>query len=88
MKSDSQLDADVVEELKSDPSVDSSKIAIGVDDGVVTLTGKVQSYWQKMEAERAAMRVKGVRAVANNLAIGKHASARGSVDLNYQKGRS
>ena len=69
MKTDSLLHADVVEELNSDPSVDSRKIAIAAHDGVVTLTGTVPSYWQKVEAERAAMRVNGVRAVANDLTV-------------------
>ena len=51
IKSDPQLLADVAEELKYDPSLDSSKIKIGVNDGIVTLTGTVPSYWQKVEAE-------------------------------------
>lgn len=69
MKSDTDLYADVVEELKEDPSIDSSRIAIGVRDGIVTLTGTVPSYWQKMEAESVVKRVSGVRAVANDLTV-------------------
>src|ERR1700686_2275557 len=68
-KSDTQLLADVGEELKFDPSIDSSKIQIGVHDGIVTLTGTVPSYWQKVEAEKAVRRVSGVRGIANDLTV-------------------
>jgi osmotically-inducible protein OsmY len=69
MKTDAQLHADIAEELEFDPAVDASKIAIAVHDGVVTLTGTVPSYWQKIEAENAARRVAGVKAVANDLTV-------------------
>jgi osmotically-inducible protein OsmY len=69
MKSDTQLHADVAEELLSDPSIDASRIAIAVHDGIGTLTGTVPSYWQKIEAENAVKRVTGVRAVANDLTV-------------------
>jgi osmotically-inducible protein OsmY len=69
MKTDAQLHADIAEELEFDPAVDASKIAIAVHDGVVTLTGTVPSYWQKIEAENAARRVAGVQAVANDLTV-------------------
>lgn len=68
-KSDAQLHADVAEELAFDPAVDSSKIAIAVHDGIVTLTGTVPSYWQKVEAENAVKRVSGVRGIANDLQV-------------------
>lgn len=68
-KSDSQLLADVAEELTTDPALDASKIAVGVHDGIVTLTGTVRSYWQKVEAESAVKRVTGVRGVANDLTV-------------------
>ena len=62
MKTDSQLQQDVMNELKWDPSV---KAAIRVDakDGVVTLSGYVDSYSKKWAADRAAARVFGVKAV-------------------------
>ncbi|MGZ3497738.1 MAG: BON domain-containing protein [Vulcanimicrobiaceae bacterium] len=68
-KEDAQLHADIVEELISDPSLDASRIAVAVNDGIVTLTGTVPSYWQKIEAERAIKRVTGVKAVANDLTV-------------------
>lgn len=68
-KSDTQLHADVVQELADDPSIDSSKVAVAVHDGIVTLTGSVPSYWQKVEAENGVKRVTGVRGVANDLQV-------------------
>lgn len=68
-KDDVLLNDDVVEELKDDPAVDSSRIAIAVDDGVVTMTGSVPTYWQKVEAENAVKRVIGVRAIANDVKV-------------------
>jgi osmotically-inducible protein OsmY len=68
-KTDADLHTDVVEELVSDPSVDASRIAIAVHDGVVTLTGAVRSFWQKIAAEDAVERVTGVRGVANDLTV-------------------
>jgi osmotically-inducible protein OsmY len=69
MKSDVQLQADVAEELTTDPALDASKIAIAVNSGIVTLTGTVRTYWQKIEAEAAVKRVTGVRGVANDLQV-------------------
>jgi osmotically-inducible protein OsmY len=69
MKSDAQLQADVAEELVTDPSIDAKHIAIAVHDGAVTLTGTVPSYWQKYEAEQIVKRVAGVKAVANDLKV-------------------
>jgi osmotically-inducible protein OsmY len=69
IKSDPQLLKDVGEELKYDPSIDSSKIKIGVNDGIVTLTGTVPSYWQKVEAEKAVRRIAGVRGIVNDLTV-------------------
>jgi osmotically-inducible protein OsmY len=69
MKDDARLHADIAEELQTDPSVDASRIAVAVHNGVVTLTGSVPSYWQKIEAENAVKRVSGVRAVANELQV-------------------
>jgi osmotically-inducible protein OsmY len=69
MKSEAQLHVDVAEELAGDPSIDSKRIAIAAHDGAVRLSGTVPSYWQKVEAETAAKRVVGVKAIANELKI-------------------
>ena len=64
MKSDSQLQKDVMAELKWEPSVHAESIGVEVTDGVVTLAGHVGSYGEKWNAERAALRVAGVTAIA------------------------
>jgi osmotically-inducible protein OsmY len=69
MRSDSEIERDVKEELQWDPDLDASDIAVSVKDGVVTLTGFVKSYADKYEAEAAAKRVAGVVAVANDLEV-------------------
>ncbi|RJF78701.1 BON domain-containing protein [Rhodopseudomonas palustris] len=69
MKSDSEIERDVRDELKWDPHVDDSDIAISVKDGVVTLAGFTHSYADRLEAESAAKRVAGVRAVANDIEV-------------------
>jgi osmotically-inducible protein OsmY len=64
MKTDMQVQADVIAELKWEPSVNSAQIGVEVKDGVVTLAGHVDSYAEKRDAERAAQRVSGVKALA------------------------
>ena len=72
---DSAISQDVILELKWDPKITSNDIAVAVKDGVVTLSGFVSSYMEKEAAEKAAKRVYGVRAVANDIQI-KLSSAR------------
>jgi osmotically-inducible protein OsmY len=69
MKSDDEIKKDVEEELRYDPDLDPTDIAVSVKDAVVTLTGFVKSYAQKFEAEAAAKRVAGVVAVANDIEV-------------------
>jgi osmotically-inducible protein OsmY len=69
MKSDSEIERDVKEELQWDPDLDATDIAASVKKGVVTLTGFVKSYTDKYEAEAAAKRVAGVSGVANDLEV-------------------
>lgn len=63
MKSDSQLQIDVMDELTWVPGLDHERIGVSVTSGVVTLSGTVRNYAEKVLAEKTA-RVKGVRAVA------------------------
>jgi osmotically-inducible protein OsmY len=63
MKTDTQLQHDVIDELKWEPAVEAGSIGVEAKDGVVTLAGHVESYAQKWAAERAAQRVSGVRGV-------------------------
>jgi osmotically-inducible protein OsmY len=68
-RSDSEIQRDVAEELHWEPSLRDDDIAVAVRDGVVTLAGFVDSYAEKWTAERVASKVKGVRAVANELEV-------------------
>ena len=65
----SEIKRDVEEELRWDPDIDPTDIAVAVKNGVVTLTGFVASYNDKWEAERDAKRVAGVLGVANDLEV-------------------
>jgi osmotically-inducible protein OsmY len=69
MRSDSDIKRDVEAEIRSDPTVDATDIAVAVKNGVVTLTGFVHSYSEKLEAEAAAKRVAGVIGLANDLEV-------------------
>jgi osmotically-inducible protein OsmY len=67
--SDVELQRAVLEELRWEPGVNAAHIGVAVKDGVVTLTGHVPSYAERYWAEKAAKRVHGVRAVANELDV-------------------
>ena len=69
MRTDRELQADVLAELAWDPQVHGNEIGVIAKDGAVTLTGVVQSYAEKAAAERAAKRVKGVRAIAQDIEV-------------------
>ena len=69
MKTDTQLQKDVIDELRWEPRVNDAEIAVSAKDGVVTLTGSVETFAQKYVAERAVERVAGVRAVADDLKV-------------------
>ena len=69
MRSDSDIKRDVEDELRWDPNIDPTDIAVAVKSGVVTLTGFVRSYAEKFATERAAKRVEGVVGVANDLEV-------------------
>jgi osmotically-inducible protein OsmY len=68
-RSDVSIQEDVLEELKWDSRVQPNEIGVSVKDGIVTLTGWVDSYLKKMAAEQAAHRVQGVKAVANDIEV-------------------
>jgi osmotically-inducible protein OsmY len=68
-RTDVQIQADVLAELKYEPRVQPNEIGVAVKDGVVTLTGWVDSYGKKWGAEEAAHRVRGVKAVANDIEV-------------------
>ena len=69
MRLDTELQADVMQELAWEPKVDSANIGVAVDEGAVTLTGHVRTYSELIAAERATERLYGVRVVANKLVV-------------------
>lgn len=69
MKTDSQLQIEVMHELKWDPSVTHEHIGVAVSDGIVTLSGTVPTYIEKSAAEKAAQRVFGVNAVVEKIEV-------------------
>src|SRR6266542_2713292 len=69
MKTDSEIQQAVLEELKWDTRVEETDVGVEVDSGVVTLTGTVNSYAKRMAAQEAAHRVGGVLDVANDIQV-------------------
>ena len=69
MKTDAQLKKDVMEELRWEPTVTASDINVATHDGVVTLSGTVPHYAEKLAAERATQRVEGVKAIAEEMEV-------------------
>lgn len=68
-KSDKDLRMHVLDELDWEPSIDAGEVGVAMSEGVVTLTGTVTSYAQKRAAERAVLRVEGVKGVANDIKV-------------------
>ncbi len=82
MKTDVLLKDQVVDELEWEPGIKSAGIGVAVTDGVVTLSGEVQNFHEKIEAERAALRVAGVKGMASEIEVHlPGGSRRSDVDL-------
>ncbi len=75
MKNDHQLQHDVEQELSWEPRVHAEQIGVSAKDGVVELDGHVQNYYEKWAAERAALRVDGVKAIASEVKVELPSSA-------------
>lgn len=69
MKTDTQLQHDVIDELAYEPVVDPAQIGVAAQDGIVILTGTVKNYAQKLAAAEAAERVHGARAVVDEMHV-------------------
>jgi osmotically-inducible protein OsmY len=69
VKTDSELQRDVMTELKWEPTIHAAEIGVAVKDGVVTLSGDVDTYSMKWAAERAVRRVSGVKGVAEEIKV-------------------
>lgn len=85
METDSQLQRDVADELRFDVATCKAEIGVAARGGVVTLTGRVSSYSQKLKATRAVERVDGVRAIADELKVHlANTSIRSDTDIAHQ----
>jgi osmotically-inducible protein OsmY len=69
MKNDSQIKIDIIDELEWDPSVDATEVGVIVKNGIVTLTGHVGSYAEKIAVEHATQRIKGVMGIAQEIEV-------------------
>ena len=70
MKNDIELQKDVMEQLKWEPFLNACQIGVAVKNGIVTLSGQVDTYSKKTLAERAAKKVSGVKAIAEDIQVG------------------
>jgi len=78
MKTDSQLQHDVIEELGWEASVNAAQIGVSVKDGITSLSGDVGSFGEKWDAEQAAQRVSGVKGLAVDIQVNLPGSAKRS----------
>lgn len=69
MRTDKEIRDDVIEEIEWEPRVKSTEIGVTVKDGAVTLSGTVSNYLEKTAAEQATRRVRGVKAIAENIEV-------------------
>lgn len=70
MKTDIEIQGDVIEQLQWEPAIDAAGIGVGVKNGIVTLSGKVDTYLKKILAVNAARKVANVKAVAEDIQVG------------------
>lgn len=77
---DKQLQLDVMDELEFEPRIDAAHIGVAAQDGIVTLSGHVSTYAEKIAAETAARRVKGVRGIASEIEVRYPGEAKASDD--------
>lgn len=84
MRTDSKIKEDVLDELAWQPSIDETQIGVIVEDGIVTLTGVVDSYSKKLAAEKAAKGVYGVKAVAEDIEV-RYGAGDGKTDTEIAK---
>ncbi|CAN7580536.1 BON domain-containing protein [Mesorhizobium amorphae] len=66
---DITLRQNILDELEFEPSIDAAHIGVAVEDGIVTLTGHVSSFWEKTTAENVVKRVKGVKGIAEEIEV-------------------
>jgi osmotically-inducible protein OsmY len=70
MRTDAQIQQDVIDQIKWNPQLNAFEIGVAVKNGVVTLSGQVDTYLKKLEAEKEARKVVGVKAIAEDIHVG------------------
>ncbi|MCE7481820.1 BON domain-containing protein [Microbacterium profundi] len=75
-RTDAEVQRTVLQELQWTPDVDDAGIGVAVEDGTVALSGEVDSYSERLAAKHAALRVRGVSAVIDNLTVHSKSSPR------------
>jgi len=70
MKSDIKIQEDILEQLKWEPELHAAEIGVAVKNGIVTLSGTVRTFWEKLAAEEAAKKIAGVKAIAEDIQVG------------------
>lgn len=81
MKTDFEIQKDVMDELTWQPLLSASQIGVAVKNGIVTLTGTVDSYLEKIVAEDAAKKVTGVKAVAEDIEVKLKGSKKNDTEI-------
>jgi len=76
MKNDIQIQQDILEQFKWEPQLHAAEIGVAVKNGIVTLSGIVNTFWEKIAAEDAAKKIAGVKAIAENIQVGTSPSFR------------
>jgi osmotically-inducible protein OsmY len=76
MKTDAELKADLMEGIDAIPAVNASDIEVNVDNGMVTLSGQVDTHQTRFQVERTARRISGMRGLAINIKPGQPAAKR------------
>jgi osmotically-inducible protein OsmY len=69
MKTDNEIQKDVIDEIRCQPFIKASEIGVSVKNGIVTLSGTVDSYTKKIAAEKAAKKISGVKAIAEDIVL-------------------
>ncbi len=70
MKTDMEIQKDVIDQLKWEPFLNASQIGVAVKNGIVTLSGQVDTYSKKVLAEKTVKKVSGVKAIAEDIQVG------------------
>jgi osmotically-inducible protein OsmY len=81
MRNDVEILSDVLSRFTWEPALHAAQIDVAVKDGVVTLSGHVDSYTKKMSAEKVAKKIAGVKVIAENIEVGKQPADKTDIEI-------